>query len=163
MLCYALGPNFSFQWCTRHAIFCNHNDQAGELRLAFSFSFPQPWLIFFGGNYFFSSPPMPNQVSPTYLNLDYLPMHPDLLPPPPTYPSTHLPTYLCTYTLNLHQGDNKACQRGYCNVSGRLLCCPSYLPSKPCNFVTIENNVVMTCNDANEGIATKLNFFSITL
>jgi hypothetical protein len=87
------------------------------------FSFPQPKVFFLGT--FFSSPPTFAQVSPTYLHLDYLPMHLGLFLPRPTYLSidllTHLstyppiclpfhqPTYLCTYTLNHHQGNDGAC------------------------------------------------------
>jgi hypothetical protein len=65
-------------------------------------------FFFFWELFFFLTP----HVCPglTYLHLDYLPMHPGLLPPPPTYlPAhlpNHLPTYLCTYTLNLHQAND---------------------------------------------------------
>ncbi|CAK9270322.1 unnamed protein product, partial [Sphagnum jensenii] len=47
----------------------------------------------------FSSLPVPEltKVSPAYLHLDYLPMHPGLLPPPPTYLLAHLPTHLPTF------------------------------------------------------------------
>jgi hypothetical protein len=83
------------------------------------FSFLSPRCFFLGT--FFSSPPT---VSPTYLHLDYLPMHLGLFPPPPTYLSTHLlthlstyppiclpfhqPTYLCTYAPNHHQSNDGA-------------------------------------------------------
>ncbi len=55
-------------------------------------------LVGFFWELFFSSPHTPAQASPTYLHLDYLPMHPGLLPPPPTYLHAHLPTHLSTYT-----------------------------------------------------------------
>jgi hypothetical protein len=89
------------------------------------------WFPF--GTFFFLSP----HARP---GLTYLPMHPGLLPPPlthlpthlPTYSSiwlhTHQPTYLCTYALNLHQGNDDTSLWGYCNILDRLLCCPSYLP-----------------------------------
>jgi hypothetical protein len=104
----------------------------------FFFPFPQPRLVFFWGTFFFSWPPMLAQVSPTYLpTFRLLPMHPGLLPPPPTYlhstyppiylPS-HQPIYLCTYELNLHQGNDNASQWRYCNIPSRLLRSPSYLP-----------------------------------
>jgi hypothetical protein len=75
--------------------------------------FPSLIQGFFLGDLFFSSHITPAQVSPTHLHLDYPPMHPGLLPPPPTYslrsylptctpnhllthPSTYLPMYLHT-------------------------------------------------------------------
>jgi hypothetical protein len=71
-------------------------------------------MLVFLGEFIFTTPPMPTYVSPTYLHLNYLPMHPGFLPPPPTYLLAHLPThlpiYLCTYTLNLHQGNDDACR-----------------------------------------------------
>jgi hypothetical protein len=71
-------------------------------------------------------------------------MHPGLLPPPPTYPSIylfiHLPTFPCTYTLNLHQGNEGI---AIYQVSCFILF-PTYLLTKPCNFMIIENNIAMT-------------------
>jgi len=91
-------------------------------------------------SWLFPHPPLP----PTYLHLNYLPMHLGFLPPPPTYLPTHIFTYLWTYTLNLHQGNGNTGQWRYGNILGRLLCCPSYLPNRPRNFMTIKNNVAMT-------------------
>jgi hypothetical protein len=122
----------------------------------FSVSLPQPRLVFLGTLFF--SPLTPTWVSPPYLHLDYLFMHPGFLPHDlptlhtatylpthlPTYLLTHLPAYLCTYTLNFHQGTNDPCQWGYCNIPSRLLCRPSYIPTTPGNFVTVENSVAMT-------------------
>jgi hypothetical protein len=68
---------------------CPWANQGGELKLPHFFSFPQPRVGFFLGT-FFSSAPTPAQVSPAYLHLDYLPMHPGLLPTP----SACLPTYV---------------------------------------------------------------------
>jgi len=151
MLMYFFGPKWSSThqstnvdgWCTDGCTFfvppCPWANQGGELKLTFFSSFAQPRLIFFW-ELFFSSTPTPAQVSPTSLHLDYLHMHLGLLPPPPTYLPTHLftyspiclpsnqPTYLCTYTLNLHQGNDDACRWRYCNIPGRLLHSPSYLP-----------------------------------
>jgi len=107
------------------------------------FSLPHP--RFFLGELFFSSPLALAQVSPTHLHLGYPPMHPGLLPAPPsyssrsylptahptTYLSTHLPTYLCTYTLNFHQGNDNTGWLGYCNIQGKLFHHPSYLLSRP--------------------------------
>jgi len=81
--------------------------------------FPFLSLGWFFWEFFFSSPRTPVQASPSYLHLDYLPMHLGVLPPPPAYLHAHLPThlftysliclpthpksnYLCTYALNLH-------------------------------------------------------------
>jgi hypothetical protein len=63
--------------------------------LPYSFSFPQPRFVFLGELFFFLTP----HACPglTYLHLDYLPMHPGLLPPPPTHPSIYLPTHLPTF------------------------------------------------------------------
>ncbi len=54
---------------------------------------------------FFSSPLTLAQVSLTYLHLDYLPMHPSLLPPHlltylPTYPPIYLPIHQFAYLPN---------------------------------------------------------------
>jgi hypothetical protein len=108
------------------------------------FSFPQPRLVFFG-NFFFLHPSRPPRSH-------LLPMHPGLLSPPPTYLPTyppiylrsHQPIYLCTYTLNLHQGNDDAGRWRYCNISDMFLHPPSYLPTRPCNFMTTKNNVAMT-------------------
>jgi hypothetical protein len=84
-------------------------NQGGELTLTF-FSFPQPRLVFLGISFF--SPPTPAQASPSYLHLDYLPMHLGLLPPPPTYLHAHLPTHLFTYPpicLPTHPKSNYLC------------------------------------------------------
>jgi hypothetical protein len=108
-------------WCTDGCTFfvppCPWANQGGELRLTFfNFSLPQPRLVFLGTLFFL--PLTPTGVSPTYLHLDYLSMHPGFLPHdlpslrPATYLPTHLPTYLlthlpanlCTYALNFHQG-----------------------------------------------------------
>ncbi len=105
------------------------------------------WFSFFG-NFFFPSPPMPAsapmpaQVSPTSLpTFRLLPTHLGLLPPPPTtHPSTYLPINLCTYALNLHQGNDNVGWWRYCNKPGRLLRSPSYLS----NFMIVEKNVAMT-------------------
>ncbi len=87
------------------------------------FSFLSPRCFFW--KHFFPHPPhLPRFHLRTYLHLDYLPMHPGLLPPPPTYLSTHLlthlstyppiclpfhqPTYLCTYAPNHHHGNDGA-------------------------------------------------------
>jgi hypothetical protein len=64
--------------------------------LTFFFLLSSAQVGFFLGTFFFS-PPTPAQVSPAYLHLDYLPMHPGLLPPPPTYLLAHLPTHLPTF------------------------------------------------------------------
>jgi len=115
--------------------------------LSWPFLFPFLSLgQFFLGTFFFLTPHT-TQVSPTYLHLDYLPMHPGLLPPPSNYLHAHLPThlstyppiclpthpkpiYLCTYALNLYQGNDDASQWRYCNIPpGRLLRSPSYLPT----------------------------------
>jgi hypothetical protein len=53
---------------------------------------------FFFWEHFFCAPRTPAQVKRTYLHLDYLRMHPDFLPPSPTYLWAHLPTHLSTYT-----------------------------------------------------------------
>jgi hypothetical protein len=76
--------------------------------------------------------------TPAYAHT-YLPTH------LPSYPWTYLPTYLCTCTLNIHQGNNNPSQWGYCNILGRMFCCPSYLPNRPPQLRNIvENNVAMT-------------------
>ncbi len=91
-------------WCTFFIPPCPWANQGGKLKLIFFFSFPQPRLIFFG-NLFISSPLTVSQVSPTYLHLDYLPMHLSLLPPHlltylPTYPPIYLPIHPFAYLPN---------------------------------------------------------------
>jgi hypothetical protein len=116
---------------------------------------------YFWEHFFFSSP---RSHLPTYLHLDYLPMHPGLLSPPPTYLPTYLPThtiiclstsylltylpnhlpiYLPMYTLKFHQGNGNANQWGYCHIPSRLLRCPFYVFNRPRNFVIVKNNVTM--------------------
>jgi hypothetical protein len=74
-------------------------NQGGELKSTFFFSFPQSKLVFVGEHFFFLNPTLTlTQVLPTYLQLDYLPMHPGLLPPsPPNHPYVYFPIYLPTY------------------------------------------------------------------
>jgi hypothetical protein len=118
----------------------------------FSVSLPQPRLVFLGTLFFsaltltslptFRLPVYAPWLSPSWPT--YSP-HSYLLPTHlPTYLLTHLPAYLCTYTLKFHQGTDDPCQWGYCNIPSRLLCRPSYIPTTPGNFATVENSVAMT-------------------
>jgi hypothetical protein len=123
---------------------CPWVNQGGQFKLAFFFSFLQPRLVFFW-EFFFPHPPcLPVSHLPTYLHLDYLPMH----PPSPTYLPTHppicllshQPTYPCIYALNLHQGnEGVAIYQVGCFV---LLF--TYLLTRSYNFVIVENKVAMT-------------------
>jgi hypothetical protein len=122
------------------------------------FSFCQPKLVIFGGILFFLTP----HTCPgfTYL-LTYLPTYllvnyclctltfsfPHLL----NHLATHLPTFLSTYlsmypcakiftkTMTMQVDEGIAIYQVGCFI---LL--PTYLPTKPCNFMIVENNVVMT-------------------
>jgi hypothetical protein len=64
--------------------------------LAFSFSFPQPRLIFLLGNLFFFFTPHA-QPGLTYLPTFRLPAYAPWPPPSPTYLLTHSSTYLPMY------------------------------------------------------------------
>jgi hypothetical protein len=104
--------------------------------LTLSFSFLQPRLVFFLNFFFFLTPHAHPGL--TYLpTFRLLPMHPGLLPPPPTLPSiylpTHLPTFPSTYLPSyLHTKSPPRywwCKSiRYCNILGRLFHFPSYLP-----------------------------------
>jgi hypothetical protein len=95
------------------------------------------WLFFSSSSTLFFSflnlffCPMPAVVSPTYLHLDYLPMHkkayslPHLPTCPTSYPPTYPPTQLPTYALNLQHHNHDQHQWGYCNKLGRLFTHPS--------------------------------------
>ncbi len=97
------------------------------------FSFTQPRLGFFGN--FFSLPPHAH-LGLTYLPLDYcLCTLASSLPHPPTHPSTYLPINLCTYALNLHQG-NDASRWEYCNTPGQVASF-SFLPISLLDHVTL--------------------------
>jgi len=109
-------------WCTNVDGWCTHGCTFSSLPvpgLTKVVNSSWPFFIFlssaqvgfFWGELFFSSPLTPAQVSPTH-------------------PSTYLPINLCTYALNLHQGNDDVGQWRYCNILGRLLRSPSYLP--PC-------------------------------
>jgi hypothetical protein len=147
MLMYFFGPEWSSThqctnvdgWCTDGCTFfvppCPWANQGGELKLTFfSFLSSAQVGILLG-------------TSPTSLRLEHLHMHLGLLPPPPTYLPTHLPAYLCTYTLNLHQGNDEACRWKYCNIPYQVGCfilLPTYFPIKPYDFMIVENNIAMT-------------------
>ncbi len=127
------------------------------------FSLSSTQVGFFWGNFFFFNPHahlgfiyLPTFRLPTYLHLYYLTMHLGLLLPYlPTYLATqlatypliclptHQPTFLRIYTLNLHQGDDDARQWRYCNITCKLFCHLSNLPTGPCNSMIVENNVEM--------------------
>ncbi len=123
-------------WCINVCTFfvppCPKTNQGGKCRLTF-FSSLQPKLIF-------SSPP-----TPTYLPTFKLHAYAPWLPPSLAYLLTHPYIYLVMniYT-KFHQGNGNIGQWRYGNILGRLLCCPSYLPNRPCNFMIIKNNVAMT-------------------
>jgi len=51
-------------------------------------------------------------------SLPHLPTH--LSTYPPIYLPSHQPTFLSTYTLNLHQGNDDASRGRYCNILSRL-------------------------------------------
>jgi hypothetical protein len=111
--------------------------------LIFFFPFPHPKWVFYW-EFFFPHPPCPPTHSPTYLHLNYLSMHHGMafsLPHLPTHPHIYLLLYLCTKSSTRWWWHKlmKVLQYTTC----RLLHHPSYPPTKPCNFVTIENNVVM--------------------
>ncbi len=126
-------------WCIHGCTFfvppCPWANQGGELKLIFFFHFLNLGWFFFW-EFFYSSPPTPAQVSPTYLPLNYylctLPSFPHLPTYLPTYPPIYLPShqpiYLCTYALNLHQGNDDVGQWRYCNIPSRLFHFPSFLP-----------------------------------
>ncbi len=44
---------------------------------------------------------------------------------------------------------------------GGFILLPTYLPTRPCNFMTVKNKGAMT--QLTEGIATKLDFFFVAL
>jgi hypothetical protein len=126
--------------------------------------FLSPGRFFFGELFFVPHPH-------THPGLTYLPTFrlctlasslphlPTYLPTyPPIYLPSHQPIYLCTYILNLQQGNSDASQWRYCNIPSRLLRSPSCL--SPYNFMTMKNNVAMT---PTEGIVAKLDFFYIAL
>jgi hypothetical protein len=90
-------------WCTDGCTFfvtpCHWANQGGQLKLTFVFFFfpssAQVGLFFC--KLFFLTPHTCPRL--TYLHIDYLPMHPGLLPPPPTYLPAHLPTHLPTFPI----------------------------------------------------------------
>ncbi len=131
---------------------------------------------FFGGNFSFSSPPTRAKVSHTYLALDNcLCTLASSLPHLPTYLPAHLPTHLpispSTY-LHIYlptKSPPRQWQRWSMKVVhesiamyqvGCFILLPTYLPTRPCIFMTMENNVAMTPTG---GIVTKLNFFYVAL
>jgi hypothetical protein len=106
--------------CTFFVPPCPWANPGGELKLTFSFPFPHlisGWFLF---GFFFLTPHarlgftyLPAFRLPTYApwiatSPIYLPAH--LSTHLPTYSSiclhTHQPTYLCTYALNFHQGND---------------------------------------------------------
>jgi len=140
-------------WCTNRVTFflvppCPWPNQGDKLMLMFCF---------------FTHPPHPPRFHlPTYLHLDYryttyLCTQVSSLPHLPTHPliclPTHQPTYLCTYALNLHQGNDDIGWWGYCNIPCRLFHHLIYLPNyrKQC------------CNDPTKDIAIKLDLFIVAL
>jgi hypothetical protein len=92
-------------------------NRGGELKLTFfPLSSASVGFSFLRTFFFFTPHGRPGL---TYLpTFRLLPMHSRILPPPPTHPSIYLPTpiylpshqpiYLCTYALNLHQGNDDA-------------------------------------------------------
>jgi hypothetical protein len=160
---YCLGPEWTNThqctnvdgWCTHGCTFfippCPWANQGGKLKLTFFFPSLSPsWFLFW--ELFFSSPPTPAQVSPIYLHLDYcLCTTASSLPPPtylPTYPPIYLPShqpiYLCTCTLNLPKTMTMQVDEGISIYKvGCFVFLPPYLPTKPCNFMTVKNNVAM--------------------
>jgi hypothetical protein len=118
-------------------------------------------LTFFSKYKLYFTPACAHTYLPTHLPYypwTYLPTYPPICLP--THEPTYLPTYLYTCTLNIHQSNNNSSQWGHCNILGRMFCCPSYLPNRP---PQLHNYWKQCCNDPNEDIVIKLDFFSITL
>jgi hypothetical protein len=87
-------------WCThRHTFFvppCPWANQGGKLKLTLFFFLSSAQVGVFLGTFFFLTPharPGLNYL-PTFR---LIPMHPGLLPPPPTYLPAHLPSHLPTF------------------------------------------------------------------
>jgi hypothetical protein len=102
------------------------------------FPFFDPRVFFFGNIFFLTPHACPNL---TYLPRFKLFAYAPFSPPSPTYSPiclpSHQPTYLCTYALNHHKGNDGAGWWRYYNIPSRLFHSPSYLPTYLLNPKTL--------------------------